>query len=230
MGVIGKLRAGCLCVAILWSGPSVAETDIRGLWVGEAIVSHVQSPNGVHQPSPAPLSFKLIVNVGQDGALSLVNQAVVVRSPDGSLVLTGREITRGRLSALSDAALLGAEKFGTVGYDMDGGQAPLSGAFGDNATMQTTLTVGPTSDANPFRHRFHPDHDNLSEAGSPLQDDGEVYAVSRNMAFEFDPELAGERRVGGRFSEVITGLRAKPVEVSGLFVLEQVHLLGGSEE
>ena len=50
------------------------------------------------------------------------------------------------------------------------------------------------------------------------------------MEFTFDPQLSGDRRVGGAFSETITGLRAKPIEVSGFFALEQVYAAPGDAQ
>lgn len=230
MGIHNCLIGSGLCAALLMATAAPADENISGLWVGAVHVGDVQAPDGTMEPTSAHFAFKLIIHVDGDRAATLVNQAVIARSSQGAAVLTGNDVTLGRLSRLPDEALAGAEKFATAGYDMDGGSAALTGQFGSNYSLSTNLTIGAESDANPFRHRFHPDHDNLSNEGAPLETDAEVYALSREMTFTFNPDLSSNRRVGGVFSEMISGLRVRPIKVSGLFVLEQVYSATESEK
>jgi hypothetical protein len=87
---------------------------------------------------------------------------------------------------------------------------------------------------NPFKHRFHPDHDNLTELGVPLPAGKESYTITREIQLQFTPEdpdrLAmagwGDRYVGGVYRETITGLHKKAIHVMGTFRLDHASRIG----
>jgi hypothetical protein len=105
-----------------------------------------------------------------------------------------------------------------------------TGNFEAGTTSNWTITV-PFDDAtNPFVHTYHPDHDNLSPAGTPLGNKAESYTVTRDCAFTFTaapPDGGsvtgwGSTTLGGTYTESLKGLNSKLLNVSGTFVMSRI--------
>ena len=84
---------------------------------------------------------------------------------------------------------------------------------------------------NPFKHKYHPDHDNLDERFEDSLPEGiESFTITRHMSLQFqdeDPEGLqpagfGDRITGGTFHEVIEGVHRSPIHVAGTFRLSRV--------
>lgn len=85
---------------------------------------------------------------------------------------------------------------------------------------------------NPFKHKYHPDHDNLGERFDEALPEGrESWDVTRlvKLAFsENDPRNRtskagwGDTEVGGIYHETITGIHKDPINVSGYFDLRNI--------
>jgi hypothetical protein len=98
------------------------------------------------------------------------------------------------------------------------------------------VVLTPGNATNPFKHKFHPDHDNLNELGFPITNPVimEVYTVTRDMTFTFSPTDPlvggppgwGTTIMGGTFTETLSGLHKNPIYVSGLFRLAKVSDVG----
>lgn len=220
-----QAMAAIFTMAPIWT-PALAD-PFAGLWVGAAHLDQVSGPDGEMTSVEAPFRFSLLIHQ-QAGAAALITQAVILGEGDAQRLLIGDEVVLTDLTALPDHMLAAAEKFATVGYDMPGGVAPMTGAIGAeaNGEISAILSIGPYDDANPFGHRFHPDHDNLTDAGARLRDDAEVYALTRHMRLKRDAALSGEGRIVGVFEEDISGLGAKEIRTRGVFVLERVVRAG----
>ena len=83
---------------------------------------------------------------------------------------------------------------------------------------------------NPFKHTWHPDHDNLDARFEQKLAEGiESFTVTRSIALTFmdtDPEDSkfagwGDSRVGGIYRETITGLHRASLYMEGTFQLQQ---------
>ena len=83
---------------------------------------------------------------------------------------------------------------------------------------------------NPFRHTYHPDHDNLDARFTDKQPEGrESFTVTRQVKIRFtdsDPDnvtLAGwgDTQLGGNYSEIIAGLHKTPLHLRGTVRLHQ---------
>jgi hypothetical protein len=126
-------------------------------------------------------------------------------------------------------------RLSTVGYDFPGGTtnnvANLSGTFAIGQTITGTLTMPYDSPTNPFKHRYHPDHDNLT-----ARFDGpavESYATSRQIELTFaaSPPTGppttefGYSEMGGTYRETVTGIHKNPIHTSGTFRLTRVSLI-----
>ncbi|MCZ7639111.1 MAG: hypothetical protein M5U12_25500 [Verrucomicrobia bacterium] len=113
-----------------------------------------------------------------------------------------------------------------------------SGNFGEADGVFTCPVVLPYDDPrNPFVHRYHPDHDNLSErfepeppiAGPAGPETTESWTITRNLRLRFtadDPRAPGQpgwgdNQIGGLYEETIQGLHASDLKVSGVFRLHR---------
>ena len=105
-----------------------------------------------------------------------------------------------------------------------------SGSVGPTGTLSFQVLLGYNADANPFVHRFHPDHDNLDARFTTLLPAGrESLTVTRAVTLTFLSSLPGVTdpawgvtMLGGTYVETVTGLRAVPLTVKGVFVLNRV--------
>lgn len=105
-----------------------------------------------------------------------------------------------------------------------------TGSVGTSGTLSFPVLLGYNADANPFVHRFHPDHDNLDARFTTLQPAGrESLTVNRTVTLTFLSSLPGVTdaawgvtMLGGTYVETVTGLRAVPLTVKGVFVLNRV--------
>jgi hypothetical protein len=123
----------------------------------------------------------------------------------------------------------------TVGFDFDAGGAttlPLTGNFGVPNRLTGALTLAPTSPTNPFRHKYHPDHDNLDATFRNFV--AEAYEVTRNIELTFtasDPTGSaspdyGYGVLGGTYRERVSGLHKDALHVAGTFRLSRVAVTG----
>jgi hypothetical protein len=105
-----------------------------------------------------------------------------------------------------------------------------SGSVGTTGSLSFQVLLGFNDDANPFVHRFHPDHDNLDARFTNLLGEGrESLTVTRAVTLTFLSSLPGVTdpawgvtMLGGTYVETVTGLRAVPLTVKGVFVLNRV--------
>ncbi len=90
-----------------------------------------------------------------------------------------------------------------------------------------SFTIGSNHPLNPFKHKYHPDHDNLNPDGDFR---AEAYEVTREIVIIFtdeDPQAAdspgwgGDER-GGVYLERINGLHKRPLYVEGIFRMDRM--------
>jgi hypothetical protein len=83
---------------------------------------------------------------------------------------------------------------------------------------------------NPFKHRYHPDHNNLDPLFENTLPEGlESFSITRQIELEFtaqDPDNLtiagwGDNQLGGNYRENITGLHRNVIYTSGKFRLVQ---------
>jgi hypothetical protein len=122
----------------------------------------------------------------------------------------------------------------------------LSGNFGStNDLLQCVVPIEYDDELNPFKHRFHPDHNNLDDAPQRqplpvrtnvhgLRFTAESSSVRREIGLQFtaaDPEnltLAGwgDNQLGGIYRETMTGLHKDALHVEGVFRLHHISRVG----
>lgn len=198
-----------------------------GLWACSAKVTNVVStlPNtGTTTSQPFPLQF-LIHNSGS--AVHLLTQAFV-----GKLVTTGNPIgittTESRVLGFQDSDVKPQRFFAC--------QMPretsflASGAMSVGSSVTSKISIAYDDPTNPFVHKYHPDHDNLSSTGTRISEGLESYDIIRNCTFQFTAEPPdgstvagwGTTVLGGIYSETIEGINSKTLSVSGTFAMRRI--------
>jgi hypothetical protein len=231
---------------------AAAETEapaLAGLWVGDAVINAVSQPARTDNPAlPRPaggnFTFRIIMHVDTAGTARLLQQIYLVRKPP-VLVPSEEDPTLNEVAepartvAVTDESLIP----GVIGTGTLMGQRisspvfafnqPLAlsgGAFG-TGTLQGSCTLPYDHPLNPFRHAFHPDHNNLDERFEQKLPEGkESFSVARAVSFEFtandplglNPPGWGATEIGGIYRESITGLHRSVIHASGSFRLVRV--------
>ncbi len=223
-----------------------------GLWIGTVSLNAVNQPASVTTPSNtvptgSDFQFKIILHVDQSGTARLLQKVVQMWKP-GTYKTDPTDPTKqvvdtpGRYVLLADDSLIpkfsGAalrdgqpvgRRFSSAAFSFkDPIPMAASGDFGAGA-FSCAITNDYDSPLNPFKHKFHPDHDNLDPFQQKLSNGLESYTVTRFIALQFassDPQnlgLAGwgDTQLGGLYSETITGLHSQRLYVQGVFRLQQ---------
>ncbi|HAV62760.1 MAG TPA: hypothetical protein DCY13_10380, partial [Verrucomicrobiales bacterium] len=220
-----------------------------GLWVGSAVIDAVSQPAhpgdpNLTRPAGGDFTFRLLVHVDAGGNARLLQRAFLVRKPP---VMVPDPANPGfniigepaRTVVLTDESFLSP----VIGNGEVVGRRISSAAFGFSqpvlfsggpfgaGTLGGTVTVGFDDPLNPFKHVYHPDHDNLDERFEQTLPEGrESFTVSRDITLEFTPTDPlglnspgwGSSEVGGHYRELITGLHRRPIRIAGTFQLIRV--------
>ncbi|MBE0540503.1 MAG: hypothetical protein IH623_03870 [Verrucomicrobia bacterium] len=234
------------------AGPVTSNIDFpqAGLWVGESIINAVSQPAHAGNPTlPRPaggeLSFRLIVHVDATGTARLLQRVFLVRKPPTYLPdpeNPGFNILNqpSRTVVLTDEALIPSligpgeilgRRISSAAFGFSQPLGLTNGPFG-TGTLNGVITLGYNDPLNPFKHVYHPDHDNLNERFEqpPLAEGNESFTVTRNVALEFtatdplglNPPGWGDEELGGLYRETIAGLHRSAIQISGTFRLVRV--------
>jgi hypothetical protein len=226
-----------------------APVSFAGLWVGDISIDAVsEAQTGGTTPTQVgrPFVQRMLVHVDAAGQARLLKDVIQMwqqgtTQPSATNPGFNEVDESGRFVLLTDKDLIGLYsgavvrdgtsvglRYSTVAYDFADETLDFTGSFGPGQSMSVTAVVESDLPTNPFRHRYHPDHDNLDEQF--LNSRVEAYQVIRNMQLEFtvqDPQGGnspgwGDSTVGGVFEESITGLHKNAIFTSGKFRLRRV--------
>ncbi len=226
---------------------------LAGLWLGTATLDAVSEPHSAAPANPTPtksqLTLRLIVHVDASGQARLLKEVIqmwrngtltndasgnrVVDKPGEYVLLTDDTL----IPMFGGATVRDGESVGrrisTIGYDFPSSSSNnflnLSGTFAVGQALNATLTLPYDHSTNPFKHRFHPDHDNLD-----VRFDGpevESYTIARQVRLEFAasppvgvPPVAdfGYNQMGGTYRETISGIHKHPIHIRGTFQLARM--------
>jgi hypothetical protein len=199
-------------------------------------------------PTARDFNLRLLLHVATDGTTRLLKEVVqmwqngtATNNADGYGVVA----TPGRYVLVTDDTLLpqftGAtlrdgvpvgRRMSTAAFDFAGNELVLSGIFATNNSVSGSITISPNSPTNPFRHKYHPDHDNLNASYSGTADPPEVYTIQRSFQLQFNPAPAnappgyGYQQIGGTYTETFSGLHRTNIVVSGPFTLQRISTIG----
>lgn len=236
------------------AGNLVTGDNVLAVEVHQHVSEVLDTLNTAPTPTPAEFRGRVILHVDANGDARLLKQViemwkdgtykpdpggegVVVDEPGRFVLVTDDD----RIADFQGVALrankTAGRRISSVMFNFDGATLPLNGGFAVPGTLTGTNTIAPDHPANPFLHKYHPDHDNLDVRFEPLPPGAEeAYRIDRDMTFtlaaRYPPDPArevappppdwGSTRLGGVFTEEISGLHHNPITVEGAFEIERV--------
>jgi len=236
-------------------GPDGREPDgtvpagFAGLWSGAVqvkAVSEAQLAGTEPTPTGKPFEQRVLIHVDTGGQARLLKDVILmwqegtlapsdvdpdfdeVETPGRYVLITNKDLIPLFEGAVNRDGESVGQRFSTVAYDFEGEFQEMDGDFVPGGDISTTIVIEPEFPTNPFRHKFHPDHDNKdAQFLNPAE---EAFQVMRDMRFEFavedplgaDPPGWGSTIVGGTFEESLTGLHKNTIFVSGSFRLRRL--------
>ena len=208
---------------------------------------------GTPTPTASPLELRLLLHVDSNGVTRLLKEVTqmwkdgtMASTPQGNvqteaghfvLVTDDTLLPQFKGVGLRDGELVG-RRMSSIGFDFDALQLVMAGAFGPSGSLSVSNTLDPNFRTNPFRHKFHPDHDNLNAQYTAYQAEGptvtRAITLSLSTRYPANPRLPtatpptgwGESQIGGIYSEVLTGLHKNPIQVTGSFELQRISVTG----
>lgn len=190
------------------------------------------------QPTPVAnaATLRLLVHVDGNNLASLLKEVTLMTSAGANarpvLVTDPARYAEFDGITLRNGATV-ARRLSTTHFDFPQHHLPMAGAVGITGNDRVTVTNRLAFDApaNPFLHRYHPDHDNLDATFRLTA--REAYDITRVITLWFSPtNLAGFKPgygydvLEGTYSEVITGLLNTNIVVTGPFSLRRVSTVG----
>jgi hypothetical protein len=214
------------------------KSTLAGLWIGEAMVTAVESKPLADEVKPAGTAFPLryLIHVADDGTTRVLSQVYM-----GPMAAAPHDFGL----CLSEAGLKADLKSAArriVATHMPLDRAlETTGSFNIGAVLGCTIATPFDDPTNPFVHQYHPDHDNKS-GKTALVAGQESYSVSRQVSFTFTATPPGDgittgwgsSVIGGTYAEVVSGLHRDSISVgtgdglrlTGTFELRRTSELG----
>ena len=214
------------------------KSTLAGLWIGEALVTAVESKplEDAVKSTGSAFPLRYLIHVSDDGTARVLSQIFM-----GPMVAAPHDFGL----CLSEAGLKADAK--SYASRIVATHMPLdlalgtTGSFAIAGDLSCTIATPFDDPTNPFVHQYHPDHDNKSGQDSLLAGQ-ESYDVTRNVTFTFTeaPPSGGSATgwgssvIGGTYGEVVSGLHRDSVGVgtgdglnlSGTFELRRASELG----
>ncbi|KPA14782.1 conserved hypothetical protein, secreted [Candidatus Magnetomorum sp. HK-1] len=214
-----------------------AET-YQGLWIGQVELNKVNDTTSttsteVLQPVKHVFDMTVLLHVHENGAVSLLKEVTMMQKSiqqDGEDMVQRVLITDDSLLPeyngiiRRDGKLVGI-RLGSLAYDfpIDQTQVSLSGAFGAGNSLETTIVMDEDHPTNPFKHLYHPDHQQGRK-------------ITRQIHFSFDSNQDNSNPDDAKFSligvysESISGLHKIPLKISGPFKIHRISEVGKLNE
>jgi len=132
-------------------------------------------------------------------------------------------------AALRDGQPVG-RRISTAHFDFPGNDLAMQGDFGAPPNiLRASILLTPEFPTNPYRHVYHPDHNNIDPEGNPA---AEAFEIQREIELAFlseDPTGLSDAdfgfdTVGGVYLEQIRGLHRNAIRVEGVFRLQRTVL------
>lgn len=212
----------------------------EGLWVGTVRLTQVNRPhvgtNGFWDTTtmePVDLAFnmRLILHVDSNGTSRLLQRCILAWDDDLG--------TNGAYALYADESLapVDAEDVTRIGSTAFHPMDPVVMSGSMTGALTCTVTLGYNDPVNPFKHTYHPMHDNKDAdfSDTPLPDGEESWTVQREITLDFsahtDEHLVdpvwGYDEHEGEYYETMDGLRKHPVRTAGTFRLRRIGRQGG---
>ena len=212
--------------------PATARKDtLAGLWIGEAIVTAVESKplqNAV-KPTGSAFPLRYLIHVADDGTARVLSQVFM-----GPMAAAPHDFGLCRSEAgLKADAKAAARRIVATHLPLDQALVTTTGSFTIGSDLSCTIATPFNDPTNPFVHQYHPDHDNKS-GQTELVAGQESYDVTREVSFTFTATPPGggsatgwgSSVIGGTYGEVVSGLHKQNISLTGTFVLRRASELG----
>lgn len=225
-------------------------TNIATNVVTGAITREVTRLGAGNNPTPtrSEFSLRLLLHIDTNGTVRLLKDVVqmwqeatynfdelgrrVQQTPGRYVLLTDeRLIPQYKGAALRDGEMVG-RRLSSADFPFPSTPGnnflPLTGTFAINNTVNGSYTLGANDAVNPFKHKYHPDHDNLDATFTSFR--GEAYEFSRAFQMTFTPTNTvgvtqsdyGYTSLSGIYRETMRGLHRTDIVASGPFQLRRV--------
>jgi len=206
------------------------KSTLAGLWIGEAVVTAVESKplqNAV-KPTGSAFPLRYLIHVADNGTARVLPQVFM-----GPMAASPHDFGL----CLSEAGLKADAK--SAASRIVATHLPLdlalvtTGSFAVGGNLACTIATPFNDPTNPFVHQYHPDHDNKS-GQTTLVAGQESYNVTRQVRFTFTETPPGggsatgwgSSVIGGTYGEVVTGLHKQSIAITGTFELRRASELG----
>ena len=205
-------------------------------------ISYVAKTNMAEAtPVSQPLEFSVIIHVDNQGASKIMQEVYLMQAPQSTNGTPGTFVLisdRRNLANFQGTAMKGRERsgrrlssmvLGLNGAARTNGYLAMSGQFKPGNAVTVTVGMDSRSPLNPFYHKYHPDHDNLTADFKVYQE--EAYGFSRDItvALNADQDGGGAKDgsevMKGTYTEVIRGLHRLPIQVKGQVEMVRVSTL-----
>lgn len=163
----------------------------------------------------------------------LLTEPSLISKYEGIRTVGNKSIGRRLSSAAFGTSKPDATQTAKYHHNLVSTQFPVKLVAMDSATsaiISCEIVLDYDDPLNPFKHKFHPDHDNLSLRFDGMLDEGkESYQITRTVGLEFkakNPEGNtlesnwGDAEVGGIYHETLSGIHKNTINVSGTFILK----------
>lgn len=183
--------------------------------------------------------LKEVLQLWRDGTYETNNAGErIVKTPGDYVLLTNpNRITDFKGAGLRDGTPVG-RRISSATFDFlstpTNNFLNLEGTVGIGQTLRGGYTLFPDQPTHPYKHKFHPDHDNLDPTFRNRV--VEAYEISRAFEFEFlptDPGTGaaatpdyGHAAIAGVYRETVSGLHQFPIAAEGHFHLRKVSDIG----
>ncbi len=202
------------------------------------LILHVDNQNKVHLLKEAIQAWrdgqlKTVMTdvIGANGQVQIPLQTIDRDNPGKFVILTGPDAFASlalRGVALRDGQPV-ARRVSSVGYDFEGRRLAFDigfDTFAPGKTLKVNWTLAAQHPANPFLHRYHPDHD-MQEHNGVAPD---LYNIQREMTLSIDAQPSADARsinyaydvLTGNYLETLSGLHSDPLYVAGRFTLNRI--------
>lgn len=188
-------------------------------------------------------NLRLLLHVESGGATRLLKQVIqmwedgtytndasgyrMVDQPGRYVLLTDdARILNFQGAALRDGEPVG-RRISSAAFDFPDedsrhpGTRRMAGAFGLGRALTNRFSLASDAPTNPFRHRYHPDH----QAGLRI-----VRTIQLHFHADPPPGVSaddyGDNTVAGSYREVLEGLHKRHLVVTGTFTLNRVSTIG----
>jgi len=203
-------------MSVILTGVHSAPPDLAsqpGLWVGTITINEVSVPTSktpqTPQPTATSFTVRLILHVDKGGKVQFLQHVNILS--DSSLAtdkyVKDPNLVKGRITS--------------VGFSFSD---PISMTLDPNTkTYQCTIKLGFDDPLNPFKHKYHPDHDNLNVLSAGV----ESWGIQRKISLQLSSNGSGV--VKGTYSETLSGnsgkqgLYNKELYVKGAFTLSLIQ-------